>query len=570
MKECKLLTIYRLNLRSILFSTFLSLVIYISFSINASAATNTSVTEFGAYSNDKIEDTASIQKAIDYQSLKGGGVIFFPKGEYLIDAIDSIVLKNNITLRFEPGAVLKALPNNAENYQVIRIHDVENINILGSVKIIGERDSHLGTSGEWGMGISIRGSNNVVLENVSVYDMWGDGIYIGHTSKQNYSKNIKVVNPILKNNRRQGISIVSVRGLDILNAKISNSNGASPQCGIDIEPSKSSQYLENIRITNLSTENNEGAGLKLYLRNYRNSPNPISIFVDSINKVSDGFVIKDHVGLQGNIEIAGYHYLNNNKSYIAPTVKTVTNFSTSIEGSAPKGTLVIISVGNTVLGKSEMDEEGRFNISIPRQLAGTKIRVRLSDLSSQYLNAKDITVQTENYSDLSNGHWAYNEIMYLAMKNIISGYPDGSFQPNKSVTRAEAAKMLTIALNLPIDEGKSNYRDVTSNHWAKNYIAAVSKAGLFKGHPNGTFAPDDKLTRAEMAKVVSIAYKLEGSKMNYFKDVKTTHWAKEYISKLYENGITTGFPDKTFRPEESTKRSEYSVFLTRSLNKDFR
>ena len=160
--------------------------------------------------------------------------------------------------------------------------------------------------------------------------------------------------------------------------------------------------------------------------------------------------------------------------------------------------------------------------------------------------------------------------MYLADDQIIGVYPNGGFQPEKNTTRAEAAKMLALALDLPIQDVSSGYKDVPSKHWAKDYIAAVSKAGLFNGNPDGTFAPNDVLKRAEMAKVISIAYDLDANSKNHFSDVKAGHWAKGYISGLYENGITTGFPDETFRPGASTTRAEYSVFLARAMNEDFR
>ncbi|MGB6406557.1 MAG: S-layer homology domain-containing protein [Planococcus donghaensis] len=73
-----------------------------------------------------------------------------------------------------------------------------------------------------------------------------------------------------------------------------------------------------------------------------------------------------------------------------------------------------------------------------------------------------------------------------------------------------------------------------------------------------------------MAKVISISYTLKSSDANHFSDIKNGYWAKGYISGLFENGITTGYPDKTFHPEEPTTRAEYSVFLARAMNKEFR
>lgn len=543
-------------------------LIYNPMEINAESSVN--IRSFGSIPNDNIDDTNSIQNAIDFQNKNGGGIVYFEKGEYLIDAIQSIILKDNITLEFELGTILKAIPNSGERYEIIKIHDVKNIKLIGQVSIVGDRNEHLGSSGEWGSGISIRGSRNVYIKDVNVSDMWGDGIYVGNTSKQNYSEDIKIINSTLNNNRRQGITIVSARNLEILDAVITNTNGTSPQCGIDIEPNNPTQFLENIKIINLKTSNNEGSGLKLYLEKFKFNEKPISIFVDSIYNIKDGFAIRSLENTNGSIEIAKYQYLVDKDSLIAPTVEPVTNISEAVVGKSPEGSFITISVGDRGLGKAQTNINGEYKVPIPVQLANAIMRVRVSDAHGNYVSNKYVTVLNAKYSDFKMSHWAHDEVVYLAGKQIITGYPNGNFQPNKNTTRSEAAKMLAIALNLPIKDVSSGYKDVKANYWAKNYIAAVSKAGLFNGNPDGTFAPNDVLKRSEMAKVISIAYNLNVRGNNYFSDVKNNHWAKSYISGLYESRVTTGFPDKTYRPEEPTTRSEYSAFLARAMNEKFR
>lgn len=248
----------------------------------------------------------------------------------------------------------------------------------------------------------------------------------------------------------------------------------------------------------------------------------------------------------------------------------VTNHSTRIIGTAEAGAKIEVKTGTKLIGTTTADAKDKYEIKIPKQKVGVKLSITASDAGGNTSKALALTVVDGNYSDLKVSHWALDEIMYLADGMIIGGYPNGSFQPEKNTTRAEAAKMLALALELPIESAAAGYKDVSSKHWAKDYIAAVSKAGLFNGNPDGTFEPDDMLTRAEMAKVISIAYGLEASSVNPFKDVKNGHWAKGYISGLYENGITTGYSDRTFLPEKPTTRAEYSVFLARALNKDFR
>src|SRR5690606_5578390 len=98
----------------------------------------------------------------------------------------------------------------------------------------------------------------------------------------------------------------------------------------------------------------------------------------------------------------------------------------------------------------------------------------------------------------------------------------------------------------------------------------VTAAGFFDGYPDGSFRPDKNITRAEMAKVLASAYNFKSSSSKGFKDVANTHWASLPILGLSQNKVANGFPDGTFRPNAATTRAEFSVFLARALNKNFR
>ncbi|WP_156851295.1 Ig-like domain-containing protein [Planococcus donghaensis] len=248
----------------------------------------------------------------------------------------------------------------------------------------------------------------------------------------------------------------------------------------------------------------------------------------------------------------------------------VTQYSTRIIGTAEADATITVENKDSTIGTATADAKGKYEVEIKKQKVGTKLSIIATDAAGNNSEVILVTVEDGNYPDLKLSHWALDKIMYLADEKIIGGYPDGGFQPEKNTTRAEAAKMLAIALDLPIEDVPSGYKDVSDKHWGKNYIAAVSKAGLFTGNPDGTFAPNDGLKRAEMAKIISIAYELDASDKNHFSDVKAGHWSKGYISGLFENGITTGYPDKTFQPGEPTTRAEYSVFLARAKNEEFR
>ncbi|WKA57765.1 S-layer homology domain-containing protein [Planococcus shenhongbingii] len=96
--------------------------------------------------------------------------------------------------------------------------------------------------------------------------------------------------------------------------------------------------------------------------------------------------------------------------------------------------------------------------------------------------------------------------------------PDDS-QLETNITRAEASKMFAMALKLPIPATETVYNDVRATHWAKDYIAAASKAGLFDGYPDGTFKPEETLTHEELAQILIMALELQKNEDNQFAEV---------------------------------------------------
>lgn len=171
-------------------------------------------------------------------------------------------IPSNTTIAFRPKSELLLKNSKKGSYQIIRIHNKNNINIYNA-KITGDRFSHIGDSGEWGMGISIRGSDNIGIFNPIIKECWGDGIYIGHLKTP--STNITIKGAFIDFNRRNGISIISVDSLVIEKSIISNSFGTDPQTGIDFEPNYSVNKLDNINIKNVTTYNNYKNGVLIHL-----------------------------------------------------------------------------------------------------------------------------------------------------------------------------------------------------------------------------------------------------------------------------------------------------------------
>lgn len=262
------------------------------------------ITSFNALADDDIDDTEAINEAIDHVYDKGGGNVIFPKGVYLIDATKSIKLRSNVTLIFD-NTTLQALPNSAERYAVIKIKSVKNVSLLGKLLIIGDRKHHKGKEGEWGFGISITGATNVKIDNPTIKDCWGDGIYIGSSDKRNFSRGISIINPVTVNNRRQGISVISAMDLEIINPKLLYTNGTPPECGIDFEPNNKEEVLQDIRLLNPVTYRNEGCGIAINLKKLEGTKKKVNIDIINISKNRDGLGIKKGKNVNSIITVDG-------------------------------------------------------------------------------------------------------------------------------------------------------------------------------------------------------------------------------------------------------------------------
>ena len=151
----------------------------------------------------------------------------------------------------------------------------------------------------------------------------------------------------------------------------------------------------------------------------------------------------------------------------------------------------------------------------------------------------------------------------------IIGYPDGTVRPNGQITRAEAT---TIFFRLLTEESRSanltktnGYTDVASDAWYNTAVSTMTKAGIVDGYPDGTFRPDAPITRAEMAKIISLFAKLDKSESR-FSDI-AGHWAEAYIRLAAGNGWITGYPDGTFGPQRNITRAETATMINRVLDR---
>ncbi|MEM5605166.1 S-layer homology domain-containing protein [Bacillus cereus] len=176
----------------------------------------------------------------------------------------------------------------------------------------------------------------------------------------------------------------------------------------------------------------------------------------------------------------------------------------------------------------------------------------------------------KSFPDVQSNHWAIKEINYLSDKGIIKGTPDGSFKPSDDVTRGQMALMLDLSLKL---EKPSSYNhifsDVAKGIYYYDSVHKLAHNNIVQRETN--YFPDRSLTRAEMAKVLVKTFDLKptGADVN-FPDVPSNHWGYNYVKILAQNNITTGLPDGTFGPGVKLTREQFAAFLARVLEPNFR
>jgi hypothetical protein len=310
--------------------------------------------------------------------------IFFPKGTSSY-RINSIKIPSNKNLQFEEGTVVEGLGQLAEHERMVSIFDVDNVTIKGYNVVFKDQKSAY-TSGQQKHIFVIQGSNNIIIEGLAAKNSGGDGFYIGSGNRQKFSENVKLINIISDNNRRQGLSIVSGKNIEVINPIISNTNGVAPGAGIDIEPNFPYEFLEGIRITNPKTRNNQGPAIMVSPLALVGTENIVDIVVS--NHVDDGshygfLVTSATASLAGSIVNENPVYKNNkysgfvarNWSSSACVVEinspTVINANTSGTTSANLGAAFLIYRAENDIGDQNM---GNVHISRPRILDSRSIR----------------------------------------------------------------------------------------------------------------------------------------------------------------------------------------------------
>ncbi|WP_298824562.1 N-acetylmuramoyl-L-alanine amidase [uncultured Planococcus sp.] len=178
-------------------------------------------------------------------------------------------------------------------------------------------------------------------------------------------------------------------------------------------------------------------------------------------------------------------------------------------------------------------------------------------ISSVIVPMSHVSANT-NFKDVGASHRAAAEISYLVNKNIINGVTPTEFVPDREVTRGEAAAMLGRSLGLNGQKRATSFKDVAAGNMASGYIVELVNKKVISGYGDGTFRPNAKLDRGEMAILINRAYTLGGTN------------SSDSAKILMDKGIAQGMADGSFGGNVTIIRSDFAVFLARTINADFR
>ncbi|MDU5471381.1 MAG: S-layer homology domain-containing protein [Peptoniphilus harei] len=320
----------------------------------------------------------------------------------------------------------------------------------------------------------------------------------------------------------------------------------------------SNKYDHRVYPTDISRSNYSTSG---YLKGYKNRTVYVyddGTYLGSDTIDSDGYFKVSWNSPKVSTSRSLEYYVNgtyvSDSSYsMIPVVNNVSAGAKFVRGNAGAYADVTVYDSNgTRLGGASAGSTGIFNISLNRELkAGETIKIEAKE-SGKTSRSTEVKIAGQEAKVAAK----VNSPSYIA------GYPDGTFKPGKEVTRAEAVRMFVTLVN----EGKelpknptTKFKDANNKWYSDEINFAVSK-GFISGYSDGTFKPNQGITRAEFAQMIAVFVKDGYPGSSNFKDVKG-HWASNAIDQLYGNKKIKGFPDGTFKPDQKLTRAEAVTVL---------
>jgi hypothetical protein len=234
-----------------------------------------SLTSYGAAGHGG-DDTAVLQKAIKDSALNGKALIV-PAGVTAYH-VRPLQIPSKAHIILARGVVIQAAPGYTTYQRMINIVDSQDVEITGNGATIRMDPSDY-TNGEYRHCIYIAGAQNVHLRGLHCDKAAGDGLYVAGSDNKPFSEAIYLDNVTADGNRRQGLTVISAKDMWIRHSTFTHSHGVSPQSGIDIEPERATDHIENVHIEDSETASNAGDGIRIAFDKLNSRSSPVSLFI---------------------------------------------------------------------------------------------------------------------------------------------------------------------------------------------------------------------------------------------------------------------------------------------------
>lgn len=172
------------------------------------------------------------------------------------------------------------------------------------------------------------------------------------------------------------------------------------------------------------------------------------------------------------------------------------------------------------------------------------------------------------FTDISPTSQYAEAVQFLTAEKLITGYSDHTFRPEQPISRQHFISIINNAVDLKSVRVAKAFTDVPTNHPYSEAIQKAYRAGIIDGYEDGTLKPDQAITRAQAAKIMALAFKLQPGEKVTFQDVAKNHWSMPYIQAFASSGVTTTSAAGLFRPNDQLTRGQYALFLYRLLHSE--
>lgn len=198
-----------------------------------------------------------------------------------------------------------------------------------------------------------------------------------------------------------------------------------------------------------------------------------------------------------------------------------------------------------------------------------------AQINSLTNSAYSVIYNPQTFADVAN-HWSKTEVNDMGSRMIVSGVSNNTFEPDRSITRAEFAAVVVRALGLKPGEGSNSFSDVSDSDWYADVVKTASSYSLIGGYEDGTFRPQEHITRQEAMALIARAMKVTGldsqvpagavqQLSSYTDAAQVASWAKEAAAASIHTGLVTGRGSNTIAPQQSITRAETAAILRRLL-----